>query len=417
MSYEKHRNPYGAALAVLVGIIAVFFGISNSTAEETPPKKTGAELAGMVAPFVDEDTVFVGHFDLSKISGLPRLLGLLEKIGGIEGMPPQAAENMNNIAKAAESLGDLEAARVFYADRIEPLLESGITDFFFLFNVKDFHFGIYCVVPNIDTDAKALIVEKAFMAGERNSQWGVRAGNHVVIIGGDSLMEMCAAMLSLSPVIPNEYLFLSNEEKKKAIINRFTEFRARENPLLVEAFDAVGDCDVFKVAILFPDSFTAMELSVMKKMKAPINEYSFSFLKERRRYAALGIDTKKPALVFTTKSTSPEMAEEYAEFIDLFWRKIIANYLSLSYMYAGGEANFQSYNGLTYEQMYELIAALLPEADGSDVRTIIDADFIETEGPGILKNMFEAKVVPMKDRPFSPEGNFKNPTFYLNEKQ
>lgn len=412
-------------LKIFVGIIVVFTGVFTLLANETPPpKKSAKELAGMIAPFVDEDTVFVGYLDLTKISGLPRLLGLLEKIGNIDGMPPKAAENMDIIIKAVENIDDLDHFRVFYEQRIEPLLEADITDFFFLFNTKDTHFGVYVVVPNIDTEKKAAALEIAFNGKESASTafWAVRSGNNVVI-GGSGLSLWSGGYASTAPpllsFITYEYLFLNNEEKKKTLLKRFMNFRAKRNPLLVEAFEAVDHCDVFNVAVLFPDSFTAMELSILKTMEAPMNEYSFSFLKERRRYAALGIDSRKPAAIFTTKSTSPEKAEEYAGFIDIVWRKIIANYLRLPYMYAGSEENFRNFNGLTYAQMYELCVALLPKADGSDVRTVVDAAFIETEGSKILKTMLESKTAPatgiLKDRPFSPDGLFTNPTFYLNE--
>ncbi len=366
----------------------------------------------MIAPFVDEDTAFVGYFDLVRLPRLTRLTPLLEKTANLDDMPAAFAEKLNALAGAVEKLGGIEAIRRF--DEItKSLVNEGITDFFILYNMKD---GVNIVVPNIDSDHKASILENAMsdtgLSRTTTSLFAVRTKDGVVIFGGPLAFS---GPMSLDPysVFLSDKMLLKDDEKLKRIVDRFTGFRARENPLLIEAFEAADDADVFKAAILFPDSYTVFESFYLKFMAPPVNEYSFSFLKGNRRFACFGIDSEKRELFFITKTPSPQHAKEYAGFIDAAWRKIIANYLRLTYVFGDGAY------GLSYAQIYELCVALLPKADGTDVCTVINAEFIEKQGPGILETMLESKITlefeSIRDRPFGPEEILKPDKFYLNE--
>jgi len=204
-------------------------------AQVVPPKFDAAARAAAISPFVDDQTVFVAHVDLTAVD----LQGTVDSIGTLLGIPKETMENA--------AAGPMVAAK---------LAKVGATDLYFIFGLADFPdpgFAVLVAKPGIDAAWISQIV----------AQWGP---------------------VGVSDSIDGRFII-----GRERTLQRVKQLKSTPRPELAKAFEVAGDTTA-QVLFLTSDDSRRVIGELLPRLPAEIGGGPTAPLVEGCLWAAVGID-------------------------------------------------------------------------------------------------------------------------------
>jgi nicotinamide riboside kinase len=340
--------PQLLSVIFLVGILSVN-NIGLFAEEKTSSGQaamTADKISAEIAPFVDDDTVFVCYVDCVTANSLHKLSAICTNL--IEADNNTVGLRVKNVLKQVDDYWRHVESKQ-QKGNFSQLLESNINHFYFVYNLKYLHLGAFYVVPSVGEDKeKITVVEKFFgvQNDENTSTWSLTKDDYL-IIGGKNIVlryitgwfryqEGLGSIYSFASIMTDDFRYVtggmssagkvSNIEHRKKL---FKNYPSKNTPELQNALNELEDSNAIKIIIFNTDTSAANEFLWCKNMKAPLNQTSLDFVCTSRKYIVLGVNTELPCIKICIQTDSKKKSESFRQYLTTIIREVGNNYFEL----------------------------------------------------------------------------------------